>query len=264
MADLLGGILGGGLGLIGSLLGSGSKVKIPAFQPVNADKVQSDAIAGNIANFDQAQKLTSRLNDSNFEELHNYLTRAIPGYQDIIKGQSDVIQKGLKGEIPDDVAKAIEQRSASRAVAGGFSGSGMARNLTSRDLGLTSYDITNKALTDASRFVTSMKSTAVPDLTSPASMFLSPSQRLNAAIGQNTEAYNSQVMSAQANAAPDPMLSSLGSFAGGLGGIMFRGSLSGYGSGGTGYGNMYPPSNFSLLDGGNSIYGNTSFSRWKP
>ena len=263
--DIAGGVIGGGLGLIGSLLGKGSKVKIPAFQPVDANKVQQDSIEGNIASFDRARTLTSKVNESSFEDLHNYLSRAVPGYDKIVSKQSEVIQKQLNGEIPDDVANAIAQKGAARATAGGFGGSGMARNLVARDLGLTSYDITNQALAKASSFVTSLRSVAVPELMSPSSMFLSPSQRLNAAIGQNTEGYNAQVMAAQANAMPDPTLSSLGSFMGGFGGLMFRsaapsifGSGSGYGGGSSSYG----ASSYSLLSGSGSMGMNSYADGW--
>ena len=259
MSDILGGLLGGGLGLFGSLIGKGSKVKVPEFVPVNADKVQADTINGNLANFDKAQILSSRVNNASFDELQNYLKRAIPGYEGIINGQADLIQKGLKGEIPSDVASAVKNKSASRALAGGYGGSGAARNLEARDLGLTSYDITNRSLEAATRYVTSMKSVAVPDLMSPASMFLSPSQRLNAQIGQNTEGYNSKLMQAQASAAPDPTMSAFGNFAGSLGGLLFRSAAPSIFSSGSDSGS-YGPSSYNLLGNGQS----GSFSSYRP
>jgi len=261
--DVLGGVIGLGLGAAGSVIGKGGKVQIPEFHPVDANAVQSDTINANIANFDKATTLSSRVNDYNFDQLHSYLSRSIPGYDDMIKSQASTIASGLKGQIPQDVADAIAQRSASRAISGGFGDSGMARNLTARDLGLTSYDITNKALDQATRLVSNIRATAVPDLTSPASMFLSPSQRLNAAIGQNTEGYNSRVMAAQANAMPDPTLASIGNFAGGLGGLMFRGSAGGiFGSNGS---VAYQPPSAGvpdLLSGTGSMPSDSSFGGW--
>lgn len=69
-----------------------------------------------------------------------------------ILGQARVrVSDLLKGVLPEDVNRSVRTATAQRAVAGGFSGSPMARNLTARDLGLTSLDLVTKGIEGATQ-----------------------------------------------------------------------------------------------------------------
>lgn len=61
----------------------------------------------------------------------------------------------LGGELPDDVRRTILQRSLERGSAAGFGASPAGRNLTARDLGLTSLDLRNLRLDRAGQFARS-------------------------------------------------------------------------------------------------------------
>ena len=54
----------------------------------------------------------------------------------------------IRGEIPDDVVAEIERVTAEKSIQGGFSGQA-ARNLTSRDLGLTSLELSQQGIQNA-------------------------------------------------------------------------------------------------------------------
>lgn len=87
------------------------------------------------------QELERQRNQFNAAELQKMLETSIPGYA---AGQKLRVQNAtdfLRGEIPVDVQQQIQRSTTARALEGGYGGSGMGRNLTARDLGLTSVDL---------------------------------------------------------------------------------------------------------------------------
>jgi hypothetical protein len=86
-------------------------------------------------------------------ELYNFSTDVNQAYRDQLSQTAPELAQSaeqlsastnslLRGEIPQDVADQIRRQTAERGVLGGYgSGSGMGRNLTARDLGLTSLDM---------------------------------------------------------------------------------------------------------------------------
>jgi hypothetical protein len=84
--------------------------------------------------------LGSQVNDFNQEQqlksIQKALEFALPGGLGKAQG---IVNSQLAGEIPADVQAQIQRSSAARAISGGYGGgSGLGRNLTLRDLGLTS------------------------------------------------------------------------------------------------------------------------------
>lgn len=148
--------------------------KVPKFKPINIGAEQTAAIAGNMANLPASEAIATRVNAFNLSEYNKMLESALPGYAGIKSKISQNIQSQLAGEIPDDVAQAIQRRAASQAFSGGFAGSGMAHNLTARDLGLTSLGLTQQGLDSAQRWMTTARAPQF-DVTS---MFISPQQRV--------------------------------------------------------------------------------------
>ena len=202
-------------------MGKGSKAKMPDFVPVDATREQKDAISGNLLNFDKAQNLAERTNAANTDDLLNTLRRVVPGYDNIVNQSSKVIQSGLKGELPQDVVDQIKRTTAERSLSGGFSGSGASRNLTARDLGRTSLDLTYKALDQGSNFTRTQRAIATPQLMGVQDMFVTPQQRIEQANRNSMGMYQAQAAKAQADAAPNPTLASLSGFASDVGGTLF-------------------------------------------
>lgn len=146
------------------------KPTIPAFTPIDVQKEQQKALEGNLAALPGAQKLASGINTFNTTELERMLAIMIPGYANMRDKISGNIQDQLAGKIPLDVSSAVHRNSAVKSLYGGFGGTGAAKNLTARDLGLVSLDLTQKGLDAATRW---MSATKVPQF-DVSSMFISP------------------------------------------------------------------------------------------
>lgn len=245
-------IAGAASGLLGGLLGGGKKPQIPAFKPVDIDAEQKAAIAGNTKNFSDSAELTTRTNAYNQSELKRMLRAAIPGYDAMVGKQGEVISSMLAGELPKDVTSQIQRNAAERSGAGGYGGSGMGRNLEARDLGLTSLQLTQQGLSAAERWLAGTKALAVPGQFDVSAMFLSPAQRVNATVANNTGQFNRDLMAANVAAAPDPTMRAIGGLFSTVGGsLLYGGMTQMFGGSNTGQG--LPPVGAS--SGSNSIFG---------
>ena len=97
-----------------------------------------ESLTGMQQNFPTASALGQQFNDYYANEYQRLMQIANPNYQAQKTQYSDMISSLLGGEIPSDVASNVYRNTAGRSLFGGYSGSGLARNLTARDLGLTS------------------------------------------------------------------------------------------------------------------------------
>lgn len=165
-----------GLSFLGSLFAE--KPKVPEFRPIDTTKEQGKAVAGNLKNFTDISQLASGVNTFNQAELNRMMESAVPGYRNMLTGIGDKISGFLKGEIPSDVADQIGRSAAFRALSGGFGGSGMARNLVARDLGLTSLQLIEKGIDAGSRWIATARQNAVAPAFDVTSMFITPQQRI--------------------------------------------------------------------------------------
>lgn len=179
---------------------SGTKPKLPAWTPIDITKEQQATVAGNQATLPGAQTLATSVNTFNQSELDRLYNQALPGYDRIKQNVSDYLSSTTGGQLPDDVADEIYRRTTSRATAGGFGGSGIGRNLTARDLGLTSLDLIDRGISSAQRWLSTQ---AAPrfDVTS---MFLSPAQRIPMAMEERNLKFQHDYLRAQIKAMPDP------------------------------------------------------------
>jgi hypothetical protein len=224
MGAILGGAaIMGASSLIGGLLSKGSKPKVPAFKPIDFEAEQKQAIQQNIAALQPATELAQKTTAAEQSQLESQLRRAIPGYDQLISQAGSNIGAALRGEISPEVSAQVQRSTAGRALSGGFgAGSGFGRALTARDLGLTGMQIQNQGLAQAQNFIQQQRSFGMVQPFSVSSMFITPSQRINALAQQNQQQYNRDLQAAQVAAMPDPTmaaiggaLSSAGGFAGG-------------------------------------------------
>lgn len=165
--------------------------KIPKFKPINIESEQTKAVAANAATLPASEALASRVNTFNQSEYQRMLESALPGYANIQSRISKNIQSQLAGEIPEDVSMAVQRNAASQSFYGGFSGSGMAKNLTARDLGLTSLSLTQQGLDSAARWMSTAKAPQF-DVTS---MFISPQERLQFQAGERDSKFQRDYVS---------------------------------------------------------------------
>ena len=114
------------------------------------------------------------------------------------------IQAGLRGELPEDVQRLVTDRAAAQAFAGGFGGSGAARALELRDLGLTSLQRIDTAMGQSAQAFQTIRG-LMPQRQSVGSMFLSPAARINLAQSERDARYQRDLQAAQVAAQPDPV-----------------------------------------------------------
>lgn len=187
----------------------GSKPQVPAFTPVSTQAAQATAIGANTANSGAAQSLAASTNAFNQDQLLKMLGTAIPGYDAMVKQAGTNINSELQGQLPKDVQDQIQSSDAARALGGGYGGSRSAGNLTARDLGLTSLNLTQQGLDSASRWIQTSKSTAVPGQFDVSSMFVSPSQQISVDTANNSNAFQRDWLQNQIAAMPDPNTAAL-------------------------------------------------------
>lgn len=125
--------------------------KIAETPGVDIASVYGDTTRAGLAGLGGAQEFAGKANLGAYDDLTGILELAIPGYSAMKDSRAGAIGSMLKGEIPTDVSDAVHRAGASRAVAGGYGGSGMHRNLVSRDLGLTSMDILGRGFDEFAR-----------------------------------------------------------------------------------------------------------------
>src|ERR1700744_3226326 len=142
--------------LLGNLLGGTSKPSVPAWQNISLPQQQAAAIAANTAALPGTEALVSSSNQFSHDQISKMLEQAIPGYNSIVGSASSNIESMLKGEIPTDVSQAVQSSDAAQAIGGGYAGTGAAKNLVARDLGLTSLNLTQQGINSAQSWISSM------------------------------------------------------------------------------------------------------------
>jgi hypothetical protein len=213
----MGAILGaaaiaGGSSLIGGLLSKGSKPKVPAFKPIDFAAEQKQAIQQNLGSLESATDLATKTTAAEQSQLEAQLRRAIPGYDQLISQAGKNIGANLRGEVSQDVASQLQRSSAGRALSGGYgAGSGVGRNLSARDFGLTSMQIQNQGLAQAQNFIQQQRTFGMAQPFSISSMFITPGQRIGAMQQQNQQQYGRDLQAAQVAAMPDPTMAAFGS-----------------------------------------------------
>lgn len=109
------------------------------------------------------------------QERQQQLTSVDPELMKQIGQIGKLSSSYLNGQIPQDVQDQIQRATAQSSLQGGYGGTGMARNLTARDLGLTSMQLTGQGATLAQTGAT-MAAEVNPSFTPVSSLLFSPSQ----------------------------------------------------------------------------------------
>ena len=177
--------------------------EVPHFKPINTTKEQEKAVAGNIANFGKISELAGNANLFNQNELNKMLESAVPGYRDMVSSIGSRINGFLSGELPDDVMGNIGRSAAHKSLSGGYGGSGMARNLVARDLGLSTLDLIGKGIDAGSRWIATARANTVAPQFDVSSMFITPQQRIQTQMWNREGQWNRDWLSNQVEAQHD-------------------------------------------------------------
>ena len=236
--------------LLGTVLGGASKPVVPPWQNISLPQQQGAAIAANSAALPASESLVSSSNSFSQDQISKMLEQAIPGYNSIVGSASSNIESMLKGEIPTDVSQAVQTSDAAQAIGGGYAGSGAARNLVARDLGLTSLNLTQQGLSSAQSWISSMNNIFAPGQLNVSSMFISPQQMFQDTFQNQEQQWNVDWLKNQVKAMPDPTMEAVGQFVGGIGDAAasyFTGGMLGGGmGGGSGGGSNVTDSNYQF------------------
>lgn len=166
--------------ILGGLLQD--RPNVPEFKPISVQDSQTKAIAGNTASLPALKTQAADINTFTQNEIQRMLELAMPGYAKLRDSGTRTISDLVAGKIPGDVASQVLRNSASRSLYGGFGGTGMSRNLSARDLGLTSLDLIGKGLDTASRWIAAARTNAPTFDFSR--MFVTPEFQFQAEVGE--------------------------------------------------------------------------------
>lgn len=180
--------IGAGISTLGNLMKK--KVNAPAFIPISTAEEAQRATAANLGVLGQAEELASKVNVGAQQRLLESLQAAIPGYEQMVGQTSQNIQANLAGQIPEDVQRAIQRAGAAKSVAGGFAGSQFGRNLTARDLGLTSLQLMNQGVQQSNQFLANARQNLTAPQFDVSNMFISPAQQLAVTAQNRANQYN--------------------------------------------------------------------------
>lgn len=247
----------------------GSKVKVPKFTEIDPDKEIDEAFKSIQQRLPEGQRVAKSIAEADTETALAVLEQFAPGSQAAIRQQMQNIQAGLRGELPADVQRAITDRAAAQAFAGGFGGSGAARALELRDLGLTSLQRIDTAMNQSAQAFQTFRS-MMPQQRSVGSMFLSPQDRISLAQSERNLRYQRDLEAAKVAAQADPVTKGLvdvgvkvagAALGAGLGGGMGSSlgtSLASAGASGIGTGIPQSSFSFGYGSGGGSMGGSVS------
>lgn len=218
----------------------GSKPQVAMYKPLKLPAEQQAAIGADIAAMPQIEQLGAQYQ----QYLTQQMESLIPGYSDILKqGGADTAatlaaaEPLLKGQIPQDVQDAIQRGTAYQSLSGGFAGSGMARSLTARDLGLTSLDLISQGAnlaTTGGNAAQRWANLARGETLNPASFYVSPMEQANFDTQQRVLRQQSLQNLYNVQAAPDPAAKGVSDTL-----ISLIGAYLGHGMGGTQTQNPY-------------------------
>lgn len=142
-------------------------------------------------------KRAAKSNLDNAPDTLAYLEKILPGYSEMVKQGSTNTRALLRGEIPKDVQDKIFRSSAFKSFAGGYGGSGMAKGLTARDLGLTSLDLMDKGNNSAQLWARTTQEGAAP-------MMITAKDQAGQTERNNLYKQAVEQMKFNVTAAPDP------------------------------------------------------------
>lgn len=148
---------------------------------IDPSQVQADTLRGNLRNLPEAERLASRVNAFNSDELLKTMEKMLPGYGALRDQVTGSLASMARGEIPKDVENQLLRRAAERGITLGTAGSKFQSYDTLRNLGLTSLDILQRGVAGAASWVQAAPRAPQFDVSS---MFFTPQQRLQYEFSQ--------------------------------------------------------------------------------
>lgn len=165
-----------GMQILGGLLQD--KPEVPPFVSVSAQDSQNRAIAGNLFAEPSIEKLASQSNQFNFDQINKMLGVSDPYANQISTQLSKNRLDWSKGVMSQDLADQVQLQSASRAVGGGYGGTGAHNALLARNYGLTSFDLQKQAQSSEESWLRTAASIYTPGMFKMDSMRVTPAEQI--------------------------------------------------------------------------------------
>ena len=239
---------GAALGIGGSLLKK--KPKIPTYKPVNQQAAQENAIAANLASFGKASELADMTAQADQERLDSILASIYPQYRETALSAGSAIQDMIAGRLPNQDQQMTMRRAAERSMLGGYANTGAGKNLTARDLGLSSLQMTQAGLGAFNQLSSNVRSNLTVNPMSTAFSYMSVPQYVQNEIGENQFSYQALVGKRQSDAAnsfQSRLAGGLSAAGGMMSGYAMMNPSGGFGSTGT---QMQTPTPVSTVQSG--------------
>jgi hypothetical protein len=180
----------------------GTKPTVPDLPQLSLGAEQQKALAANIAAIPQSEQIAAKVDLFNQQQVDQMLTKVIPNYKAITGTIAQNLGALNRGEIPTDVSQATARADAARSLAGGYGGTGASRNLTARDLGLTSLQLTQQGLASTESWLKTAASLYQPGSFNVSSMFVTPGQTAAFDVEERNAQFQRQWMQNQIAAQP--------------------------------------------------------------
>lgn len=216
----------------------GSRPKVPQWNNITIGAEQQAAVGQNAAALPSIESLASGVTSYNTGQLNNLLNLAMPGWSSSVAQAGQNISSELQGKLPSDVAASIQDSDAAKALTGGFGGSGLVGNLTARDLGITSLNLTQTGQSELENWSSLLNSLYAPGQFNVSSMFIDPQTEFNDTMANQEMSWGQQWLQAQSNAMPKPEAAGLEGWLSSMGSSLTGGLLNTGGGGGGGGGGM--------------------------
>ena len=204
------------MGFLSSLFGG--TVSLPAWQNIAPSDAQASAIAGNISQLPQAEKLASGVDTFNEQQITQLLNNIMPGWSGMVGQAGKNIGAELQGQVPSDVQEALQTSAAAKALTGGtgFGTGTIGGNNFVKSLGLTSLGLMNQGETSLQNWSSVIDQMYAPGMFNVTSMFLSPQQEFQDLLQNEMGRVGQENMAAEMAAQPNPVFGGLlGLIAGG-------------------------------------------------
>ena len=218
---------------VGTAVYSASKNKkvAPGQAPqIDPQAVQDQTIQGNLKNQADIEKLTASTNSFDQSQAISLMNQAMPGYSSLAgkltSRASDLASNPYS--VPADVQQNLSRLAAEKGVSTGRSGQAGQFSLL-RDLGVNELQYGQSNLNQASG-ITSLLASIAPKVNpmSPMSMYLTPQQGLNAAVGnQSTQQAALNAQAGAQNANTQTQANMWGQIGGSVAGLLGSGELNG-------------------------------------
>ncbi len=183
----------------------GDKPDVPELEELDLSKEQQKAIQANIA----AAPGAARLSDLTADQIDSLIGRTTPNATDIFAGASQNIEDMIAGKIPTDVQSWLRSSDAGKALAGGFSGSGAHKNMTARDFGKLSTELSLTGISAAESWFAMSEDLYSPAISTFTNMFVTPGMQYEVSSAERKAQFEREWMKNQISAMPDPIMRGL-------------------------------------------------------